>query len=252
MADPVKTLRASTRLVLSAIPLTGLLLGVLSQFIRPGQVHGYLLFALCGFMQTFLIFLWYRLDAQKRGFHRSRLMNTGIAGIATLALPYYLFRSRGFLGGLAATALAVLLFLVTLLMMVVGAAGGYLVRHSAVEAAAVNVTTTPTSQSKALPGEVELNRQIELLLSNNIRYPLDAQHHGREGTALVKVYVLRSGQISRAELVRSSGDADLDAEAVAVWARLKAEGKKLQVPDEFKPGRGELTLQLPVAFSLAE
>lgn len=156
----MKILRASTKLVLAAIPLTGLPLGVLSQFIRPGQIQGYLLFALCGFVQTFLIFLWYRLDAQKRGFHRSRLLNTGIAGIATLALPYYLFRTRGFLGGLAAIAFAVLLFLGALFMVVVGATGGYLIRHSAVESAAVNATTASTNQLKAFLGEPRLDRQI--------------------------------------------------------------------------------------------
>ena len=130
MADPVKTLRASIRLVLAAIPVTGLALGVLSQFVRPGQVWGYLLLAVCGVAQSFLIFLWYRLDAQKRGFRRSKVLNTGIAGITTLALPYYLFRSRGFLGGLAAIVLALLLFLGTLFMIIVGATGSHLVLHS--------------------------------------------------------------------------------------------------------------------------
>ena len=126
----MKALRASIRLVLTAIPVTGLALGVLSQFVRPGQVWGYLLLAVCGFAQSFLIFLWYRLDAQKRGFRRSKMLNTGIAGITTLALPYYLFRSRGFLKGLAAIVLALLLFLGTLFMIIVGAAGSHLVLHS--------------------------------------------------------------------------------------------------------------------------
>ncbi|HWY23559.1 MAG TPA: hypothetical protein VNX47_01485 [Nevskia sp.] len=126
----MKILREPASLVLAAIPMTGLAIGVLAPFIRPERVQGYLLLAMCGLVQSFLIFLWYRLDARKRGFHRSRLLNTGMAGFTTLALPYYLLRTRGFSRGCAAIFLALLLSLGTLFMMFAGAIGGSLLSGS--------------------------------------------------------------------------------------------------------------------------
>jgi len=53
-----------------------------------------------------LIFAWYRLDADQRGFHRSIGLNVGVIGFAIVGLPYYLFRSRGAKRGFIATVVA--------------------------------------------------------------------------------------------------------------------------------------------------
>ncbi|HZR34261.1 MAG TPA: hypothetical protein VFA75_02720 [Nevskia sp.] len=122
----MKVLREPASLVLLAIPVTGLAIGALVPFIRPERLLGYLAFAGCGIVQSFLIFLWYRLDAEKRGFRRTRLLNTGMAGFTALALPYYLFRTRGFSRGCAAIFLAFLLSLCTSFMALTGAVGSSL------------------------------------------------------------------------------------------------------------------------------
>ena len=52
-----------------------------------------------------LLFLWYRLDSDEHDYPRSIWLNTGVIGLALIALPYYLFRTRGALKGLIATVL---------------------------------------------------------------------------------------------------------------------------------------------------
>ena len=247
----MKILREPASLVLAFIPLTALALGFLSPFLRGEFALDYALMAFYALVQTFLIFLWYRLDAQKRGFRRSRLLNTGVAAWSTLAISYYLFRSRGFRGGLMAMGLSFLLFLRAFLSTVLGVAGGvYLTQGGGAETVPVAVTTAQLNASQILPAAVGLNQQVELLLSKNVRYPPEAWRSGHQGTARVIVYFARGGEISRAELVQSAGAPDLDAEAVAVWARLKAKGVKLQVPQDLSPGQDELAFELPVDFSL--
>jgi hypothetical protein len=60
-----------------------------------------------GIAALFVIFLWYRLDSDSREFIRTPLLSVGIVGVAFLAIPYYLFRTRGFRQG----SLAALVFL---------------------------------------------------------------------------------------------------------------------------------------------
>ncbi len=73
------------------------------------------------FAMVFLIFLWYRIDADQRGFHRSLLLNIGIVMIAAFAVPYYLIRSRGWQEGPAAVLKALLVFLGSIVLSSLGA-----------------------------------------------------------------------------------------------------------------------------------
>ena len=43
---------------------------------------------------TFLAFYWYRLDSDARQYRRSLLLNAAVIGVGTVAVPYYLLRSR--------------------------------------------------------------------------------------------------------------------------------------------------------------
>jgi CDP-diglyceride synthetase len=69
---------------------------------------------------VFLVFLWYRMDASERSYRRSLWLNLSIVGLALVALPYYLFRSRGAKGGAIATLLALLVYLANMVATVVG------------------------------------------------------------------------------------------------------------------------------------
>jgi hypothetical protein len=56
---------------------------------------------------VFFAFLWVRLDADQRNFRRSPYLTTSVVGLTLIALPYYLFRTRGFRKG----CIGVLVFL---------------------------------------------------------------------------------------------------------------------------------------------
>jgi len=56
----------------------------------------------------FLIFLWYRLDSDSREFKRPPLLSIAVVGVTILALPYYLYRTRGFRQGTLATLVVVM------------------------------------------------------------------------------------------------------------------------------------------------
>ena len=53
------------------------------------------------------IYWWYVLDRRERKFETGGLQNVGVLLLTAIGLPIYLFRSRGWLRGLVATAVAV-------------------------------------------------------------------------------------------------------------------------------------------------
>lgn len=73
------------------------------------------------FAMVYLIFLWYRIDADEHGFKRTPLLNVAVVMAAALAIPYYLIRSRGWQEGPAAVLQALLVFLGSVVLSAVGA-----------------------------------------------------------------------------------------------------------------------------------
>ena len=57
-----------------------------------------------------LICVWFLLDARERAYRASIVLTIAMLALTSVALPYYLFRSRGFAGGVKATLRAVLMF----------------------------------------------------------------------------------------------------------------------------------------------
>lgn len=74
-----------------------------------------------------LIFAWYYQDSVNRSYHRTPLLNIGVAALAVVAIPYYVVRSRE--RGQRAKALLRTLgfFVLMLLSSFVGAMAGALV-----------------------------------------------------------------------------------------------------------------------------
>ena len=98
----LETIVQRKNLVLLALALISFLMGIFGQYFYPGidlpkSDIPFLLFSL------FLIFYWYHLDAIEHKYRRSVLLNISVIFITFLALPYYLFRSRGFNKGFIAT-----------------------------------------------------------------------------------------------------------------------------------------------------
>ena len=48
---------------------------------------------------AFLGFLWFRLDSDQRSYRRTPFLTTAVVGASIVAIPYYLFRTRGIRGG---------------------------------------------------------------------------------------------------------------------------------------------------------
>jgi hypothetical protein len=92
--------------VLTSLAL-GFIDGVTANWLFPGQpfAPSSLVISIAA---LFLIFLWYRLDSDSREFKRTPLLSIAIVGVAFFAVPYYLFRTRGFRQGLLATLVVLL------------------------------------------------------------------------------------------------------------------------------------------------
>lgn len=105
--------------ILAVFVLSSLSCGIAGQYFWPGiplSVADYA-FAVLG---SFLIFVWYHVDAKQRGYRRPAWLDAGIILAAVVAMPYYLFRTRGFRRGLVSTALGLLLMIVTGLLTGIG------------------------------------------------------------------------------------------------------------------------------------
>lgn len=93
--------------------------GAIGQYLYPGDVYTRLDVAFALF-DTVLVFAWYRLDADERGFHRSPWLSVGIIGLGIVAMPWYFFRSRGARGGAIALGIAVALLVAMDLLTLAG------------------------------------------------------------------------------------------------------------------------------------
>ena len=102
------TSQCKKTLVLFGLFLTKFLEGALDQHFYPENPFNPVVLA-ATFVVLTAVFAWFRLDAIERSFHRSARLNIAVVGLALVAIPYYLFKSRGGQRGAAATAIFLLL-----------------------------------------------------------------------------------------------------------------------------------------------
>lgn len=122
-------MRKTKLIVIGSLMLCGLLSGIAHQAVAAdGQVSpADILFMLIG---VFLIFWWYRLDANERNYRASPLLNVSVVAVSLLALPYYFFRTRGFTRGLLASAVFLGLGIANALLQYAGTYAAYLIQES--------------------------------------------------------------------------------------------------------------------------
>ena len=82
-------------------------------------------------------------------------------------------------------------------------------------------------------------------LTDNVKYPIECREKGIEGRAIVKFLVKKDGSIGNIEIVKSSGNENLDKEAIRVVSSMP----------NWKPGmqRGKgvnVRFSLPIMFRL--
>jgi hypothetical protein len=68
----------------------------------------------------FFVFLWFRLDSDSRSYQRSPFLSTAVVGLSVIAIPYYLFQTRGVRRGSIGTLVFASLMLGYTLMGVLG------------------------------------------------------------------------------------------------------------------------------------
>jgi uncharacterized membrane protein len=89
--------------VIFAIFVLAFVDGATSIFLyRPGQQLAPSSFAI-SVAALGLVFVWYRLDSDSRQFKRTPLLSIAVVGVGIVAMPYYLFRTRGLRRGALAT-----------------------------------------------------------------------------------------------------------------------------------------------------
>ena len=105
--------------VLVALAFCIFLAGAVGQYIRPGADSAPSDIWFMG-PSALLIFLWYWLDTNERGYRRSVWLNFGVVALALFALPYYFFASRGAKQGSIALGLFVLALPASGLLVIAG------------------------------------------------------------------------------------------------------------------------------------
>ena len=75
-----------------------------------------------GILMTATVFEWMRRDACARSFRRSPMLNVAVIALPVVTVPVYLFRTRGFRGGVLGTAVALTICLISSLSSWVGGA----------------------------------------------------------------------------------------------------------------------------------
>jgi hypothetical protein len=100
-------MRNQSKVLIAALCVAFALGAVLSLARSPAQMEW--LNGVSLLLSTFLTFAWYRYDSDARQYRRSYPLNVGVIALSLLALPYYLFRSRGLLSGLLALVLLLVL-----------------------------------------------------------------------------------------------------------------------------------------------
>jgi hypothetical protein len=92
--------------ILTSLAL-GFVDGAIAYFLFPGQMFAPSSFVI-SIVALVVIFMWYRSDSDNRAFRRTPVLSIGVVGLPIVALPYYLFRTRGFRHGALATLVVIL------------------------------------------------------------------------------------------------------------------------------------------------
>ena len=103
--------RASPRTkLLAVLPVLSLIFGCLEYGPARGPEAGSALLTTHSVLSLALVFAWFWSDARAHEYKASIVLKLAMLGVTIVALPYYLFRSRGLAGGVRALGLSTLAF----------------------------------------------------------------------------------------------------------------------------------------------
>jgi hypothetical protein len=107
--------------LVALLPATAFIFGCLAYGAAGGPAAGSRLLLVHALLSIAIVFVWFLQDAKARQYKASILLKLSMPTLTFAALPYYLFRSRGLVGGLKAAALAILVFVGTMVAYHAGA-----------------------------------------------------------------------------------------------------------------------------------
>ena len=90
------------------------------------------------------------------------------------------------------------------------------------------------------------NSQLARIMMTNLRYPINAQRSGKQGAVLVVYTIDETGTFRPARVLRSSGDSDMDTEALRV---INLYGALQWIPAELNGRKVGTTITQPVRFT---
>lgn len=100
--------------LLVALPLMALVFGCLEYAPLRGPERGSWLLTLHAVASLVLVFAWFLVDERRRGYKASIVLKISMVVLTVVALPFYLFRSRGLAGGFKALGWSIIVFFGTM------------------------------------------------------------------------------------------------------------------------------------------
>lgn len=104
----------------------------------------------------------------------------------------------------------------------------------------------PASAGIVEPLPLAYLRRVMMTIGINRRYPLKALANREEGTVVVHMHLARDGSVLDVSIIRSSGYASLDAEAVDVVWRI---ANFQPLPPEYARGAPDFSIDQPIRFT---
>ena len=192
------------------------------------------------------VLAWYHADSDQQRYRRSPMLNVMIVGIMIIGLPYYFFRSRGFLRGLVASLVFVA---VCLLYFALEMGGEYTAYYGWQKPARETVSEQQYNNAIARQGNWHFcgkgncDTPPKFVHATSPIYPAAELREQRSGDVSVLFDIEPSGEVSnvRVESATSQAFADAAVEAVKQWkfkpAMLHGSPVKLTVrePVSFEP-----------------
>ena len=149
---------------------------------------------------SIVVFLWYRIDTERRDYLRTTLSSSAIIFVPLLALPYYLIRSRGAWRG----AIAVVGCVIWLCF---AASAAIATRLIAQESGLLVQMKIDNPSTPASLGEVSYKTVSQP------NYPFELVRRHIEGTVVLKVLIGKTGFAESVSVEKSSGEPLLDQSA---------------------------------------
>jgi hypothetical protein len=100
--------------VLALLPVLSLIFGCLEYGPLRGPERGSVPLTVHAIVSLVVVYAWFWIDARRRSYKASVVLRAAMLVVTVVALPYYLFRSRGFVGGMKGLASSVLVFALTM------------------------------------------------------------------------------------------------------------------------------------------